>query len=160
MFEWVNGKMSGSKKEQKAAVIEWLEEVNRDLTRLSDLWLTIGNEESFRFDPTKFERTGFSALLTQGSTAARLNMFYESATAVIGGRTEGQWHCNFVHSLALLLLNRDRARAIIDGQRQMVRLDSRNDAATDLRDLRSAGIAIQNEIATLQVLITNFKAMP
>ena len=162
MFEWTYRNLSGSRKERKTAIVQWLDEVNRNLTILSDTWLSICNGvegSEFQSPGEALRKSGIENVLGGQSIAAGvLKKFYESATAVMGGRVELKFHTDFNNALGTLLYERDIARTIIDSQERIVALDSRNTRADALKDVRTAADSLQREVIALRVLITNFKA--
>jgi hypothetical protein len=157
MFEWLHKERDASRVQRKAAVIEWLEAVNKDLIQLSDLWSRMSNagESDAALRGHRIIEGYYFSL--QSNAASRLRAFYQSATLVIGGKVEERFQSNFMNALGALLLERDKARCSLDQQSNVLLLDS-DATAESLRTIRSASAALQNEVASLQVLIANFKA--
>ncbi len=89
--------------------------------------------------------------------AGRLLGFYHSASKVLGANHSTDFHSNFVDNLGSLLLERERARRMLDKEiaSPSVRAEARREM---LLRLREHAEAIQQEVVSLQVLIKTFKA--
>jgi hypothetical protein len=168
MFEWAHKEWRGPKTQRKAAAIEWLEEVRKELRDLSEIWIEICNKiEDGRLKtlPDIRAHPGVSlyldlevepgVALIQQRINYQLRNFYQSASRVLVGQDKFQR--DFLYALKTLLIERDKARRVIDQGRGVILIDS-SSAADGLGTLRSASEAIQKEVAALQVLIANFKA--
>jgi len=166
IFEWANGSKTKRDEIAHQRIVEWLDGVLADLGHLSELWAKIMEDVSLiEIDPrrlTNVEPELRRILSCQTGAAERLHGFYYAASVVLNGeKLHGNGQESFVRMLSVLILTRQSGRQLVDelmeNQVRMRFLSSDNRVA-DLGSIRTAGEAIQREIAALQVLIATFKA--
>ena len=169
MFEWYGGKRT----EQKKAVCEWLDSVYTDLEDLSAVWFKICATLETADENNEIEKA--LTIIWRGRDArsqwlfsGRLKGFYNSvsrvlwanrsiASRVLGPNRGTDFHRDFVDTLGSLLVERQRAREILD--KEMASPSIRAEARREmLLRLREHAEAIQQEAVSLQVLIKTFKA--
>jgi hypothetical protein len=94
----------------------------------------------------------------------KLSHFYYAASSVLSGSRDivsggcaVDFRENFINALAWLVLLRRNSREMVDEFARVKFLFPKN-SVSKVASIRDAADALQEEIATLQVLIQNFKA--
>jgi hypothetical protein len=158
VFEWVNGRAARN----KAAVVEWLESVRTDLEDLSKVWLQIcGTLESANEDERIREALDIinrGCGMEQSAYSGRLSAFYQYSSRVLGRKDTSDFHKDFIDKLGNLLYKRFEARRILDKELPMQTLAAEESVHETLLRMREQVVAIQQQVADLQVLIKTFKA--
>jgi hypothetical protein len=158
MFEWANHHKAARKK----AVAEWLDAVFTDLDDLARIWRGLSASLEVAEVDREVERA--VAVIRRGGDrgsqiwlAGRLQGFYGAASQVLRDKAGGQVRDDFIQALGKVLLERHKARDILDRQLMVGSLDPAN-ATLHIHDMASAADALQKEVVALQVLIKTFKA--
>lgn len=159
---------TGRRATERACMIEWLDAVYSDLEELSVLWMKImGDVESAQAQESKdaleilYSRGFRDNLHLQKRIWGRLLEFYRSATEVLSGTTPGRplpekYRDHFIFDLGSILAARLKARQLIPEEYGMWMYLA--DRAVTM-SMREAYDKLQDEIAGLQVLIKNIKAI-
>lgn len=160
MFEWANSR----KAKNKEAVCEWLDAVYKDLEDISNVWAkiceTLETADEEKEIGKGIEITLRHSGLSQEMFASRLRSFYKSASLVLREKQSVEFRENFVGQLSRLLVERQRARHMLEKELPMQNVAADSKATETLIRIRESVKAIQNEVASLQVMIQTFKAQP
>ena len=154
MFEWLHSRKAAN----ESAIGEWLDAVYADLNDLASVWMKI----TATLDETTIEgnvhngldilsrgRDGHSQYLYSG----RLQSFYHAASLVLQARGE-QFDRSFVDDLGSLLTYRNNAGGILSSEFKSDEAQIR----LWLGEMDVALRSIQDQMASLQVLVATFKA--
>jgi hypothetical protein len=146
----------------RQAVIEWLESVYAGLDELSKLWREVVSKATAQQPDyearAKAKRFIYAYTFYSPHNIifySRLHEFYRAASEVLGEKN-GAFVNTFVDALANVLQGRDEVRRTIERDGGLTTLSP--DAQKPFNDVVAAELALQAEIAKLQVVIKTFKA--
>jgi hypothetical protein len=148
--------------ERKAAdkqrVATWLDGVAEDARALADTWAKMYTELQ---NGTSDVSLGFGPeiIYRNAPPFARLMDFYESASAVIGGKIDEDYESDFFFALARLIREREVTRERYEQTFRGKRIRGLTTEDTcNFGDLAEAVRKLNREAAALEVLARNFRA--
>lgn len=155
IFEWVHGRVAGSKADRRKRVEAWLDAVYADLKELSDIWLAISTKHRVTFGQGKraveIVQGDEATRISQSATFTRLTEFYRGASRVLPPNSPFQE--TFLQSLGPLMIARNHARGMLD------RISGATDVSGDeAQKINAAALDLQRQAAILEAQIIDFKA--
>jgi hypothetical protein len=155
LFEYA----TGEHRRNREQVIKWLDVVYADLDELSKVW-----RDAARNIDAKAVDKAFTLLdgpMWRGPIGnvvfySRLRAFYDAASKVLGEK-DGVFRDSFVNALARVLEGRNALRRTLERDGEIATLDP-DTRLRSTSDTLSGELALQVEIAKLQVLIKTFAA--
>jgi hypothetical protein len=144
MFACAHGQETRNKK----AVCEWLDAVYTDLEDFSRVWVRICESLETADDEKEIARAlkimNRGAATTEGTCDGRIIAFYESASTALGYKRKADFHREFIEKL-LDRESRPHAPTLQSATKRLIQM-------------RAFAQTIQQDLASLQVLIKTFKA--